>query len=67
MGIIGMTVSLGLGALAVWWFFGFTRYYFRQAPLNGLLAEIGSYLLLVIYFAAVTARCRFDPWRSGTR
>ena len=61
-------VAVGVAAFAdVRFFFGFTRYYFPEAPISRLFVHFLVWSPALIYLAAVMLTGRWAPWRRGER
>lgn len=58
-------VAVGLAAVSYWWFFGFTRFYFRAAPAGGLIVELAIYAAVFAYGLGMAIRGTLAPWKAA--
>jgi hypothetical protein len=62
LGIVAVCVA---AVADVRFFFGFTRYYFPEAPTWRVFVHFLVWFPALIYFAAVLFAARWAPWRPG--
>jgi hypothetical protein len=62
LGALGAAVLLCALCAEVWWFFGFTRFYFPTSPLSQLALSTVPWMLGLAYFASVALTARWAPW-----